>query len=113
MVTTGAARVMRTSDMADITEHETLNHRTLKAFLDGERRKTNPAKLSRRIIIASWLAERFSYDTAYTERQVNEILRRHHDDVATLRRELIDQGFLTREDGVYRRVSRPPDRTAP
>jgi hypothetical protein len=41
---------------------------------------------------------------AVREVELNEILRRHNDDVATLRRELVAEGMLVRTtDGVYKR----------
>jgi hypothetical protein len=40
----------------------------------------------------------------YPEREVNQMLLEFHDDVATLRRELIHHKLLEREQGIYRRV---------
>ena len=37
----------------------------------------------------------------YPEREVNVLLAVWHPDVAALRRYLVDEGFLTREAGVY------------
>jgi hypothetical protein len=34
---------------------------------------------------------------------VNDLLARFHPDFATLRRDLVDFGFLTRDHGIYRR----------
>ena len=52
------------------------------------------------------LADRFGADRDYSEREVNELLRADAPDPATLRRLLVDHGFLARAAGVYRR--RPP-----
>ena len=46
---------------------------------------------------------------AYAEAEVNDLLRPAHEDVATLRRELVDYGFLARADGVYRLADAGPD----
>jgi hypothetical protein len=48
--------------------------------------------------------EAFSRDEVYSEKQVNTILKRYHDDVATLRRELVENGLMAREAGRYWRV---------
>jgi hypothetical protein len=37
-------------------------------------------------------------------------LRLAHDDVASLRRELVDYGFMVRDRGIYRIASELPDR---
>ena len=47
------------------------------------------------------LAQEFEVGMRYSERQVNAILRRFHDDVAALRRYLVDEEFLSRESGRY------------
>ena len=49
----------------------------------------------------------FEPGVRYTEKQVNEILGRFHEDTATLRQELVDYHMLAREGGggEYWRVS--------
>lgn len=46
------------------------------------------------------------------EREVNDVLRTAHDDVASLRRNLVDYGYLERPGGVYSVVTRLPGRSA-
>jgi hypothetical protein len=79
----------------------------LAAFFDGERLKEIPVNLRKRMVVLAWLAERFDRGERYSERQVNEIITRHYPDYAALRRELVDQGFMLRENGVYWRVDEP------
>ena len=43
----------------------------------------------------------FEPGQAYAEKEVNEIIGRVHPDYAALRRYLVENGFLTREDNVY------------
>ena len=40
----------------------------------------------------------------YDEREVNRILKRYNDDYATLRRYLVDEGFMSRDAGKYWRT---------
>ena len=79
----------------------------LAIFFDGERLKEIPVNLRKRHVILAWLVERFDRDTRYPEREVNEIIKRHHPDSAALRRELVDHRYLQREKGVYWRIDRP------
>ena len=69
--------------------------------------KTIPAQRKKRDVILRFLAEKFTADRDYSERDVNMILADHHDDFATLRRELIMSQLLGRENGVYRRIAGP------
>lgn len=86
--------------------------RIIRAFFDGERLTQIPAARKKRVVILRHLLRRFEPGRAYPEREVNDLLRKAHDDVATLRRELVDYGFMTREAGIYRLGDRPPPRGA-
>ena len=46
----------------------------------------------------------FEVGERYSELEVNALLRAFHDDVAALRRYLVDEGFLSREQSVYWRT---------
>lgn len=48
-------------------------------------------------LVLRWLATMFGYDRTYTEREVNTIIGGVHEDFATLRRHLVDYGYLNRE----------------
>jgi hypothetical protein len=58
-----------------------------------------------RMELLRFLAERFEPGRAYTEPDVNALLREVHDDHAALRRYLVDAGLLVRDDAgtSYRR----------
>jgi DNA-binding transcriptional ArsR family regulator len=78
--------------------------KVFKAFFDGERLIQLPASEKKLLVIIKWLADKFAYGVRYTEKQVNDILTRYYADYATLRRELIDCGYMQREKGIYWRV---------
>jgi hypothetical protein len=60
-----------------------------------------PRKRSKRLIVLDHLVQMFEPGVRYSEREVNAALRSFDDDVATLRRYLVDEGFLDRADGSY------------
>jgi nucleoside-diphosphate-sugar epimerase len=68
-----------------------------------------PAKYSRRLMLLEWLVSDFEYGVQYPEKQVNEILRKRHEDVAALRRYLVDAGLMSRANGIYQRVPQPTE----
>lgn len=78
--------------------------KVLDAFLDRGHLTRIPANRRKRAIVLDWLVERFPLETDLTEAEVNETIQAVHWDSATLRRELIGGGWMTRADGVYRRV---------
>ena len=48
-------------------------------------------------IILRFVLDAFPFDTTFTEKEVNSILRRFYVDTATLRRNLVDYGLMARE----------------
>jgi hypothetical protein len=75
--------------------------RILRRYFRGGRLTQIPSQLSRRRVVLDRLAQEFDVGSRYSERQVNAILRRFHEDVASLRRFLVDEGFLDRAAGDY------------
>lgn len=70
------------------------------AFQDGKL-VAFPSKRSKRLVVLDHLAQRFDIGTHYTEAEVNALLAQVHDDVAMLRRWLVDELFLDRAGGRY------------
>lgn len=85
----------------DFDEDAKFQAKVIRDFFDGERLKEIPSQRKRRGIVLQHLLARFEQDHSYTEREVNEILRPAHADVATLRRELVDYGYMRRDRGIY------------
>ena len=81
----------------------------LRSYFRGGRLREIPAKRQKRAIVLSRLALEFDVGVRYTEREVNATLLRFHDDYVSLRRHLVDDGFLSRERGEYWRSGGPVD----
>lgn len=77
--------------------------RVVAAFFEGERLKQIPKQFKKRMVILRRLVGAFERERVYSEPQVNELLARFHEDVATLRREMIETGLLVRHKGEYAR----------
>lgn len=60
-----------------------------------------PAKRSKRLIVLDHLAQQFDIGKRYSEPEINEMLKPFNDDVATMRRYLVDEQFLDRGNGEY------------
>ena len=72
--------------------------KVLKAYLNADGTiKQIPQEGKKMLVILHFILDAFSFDTNYTEKEVNTILRRFHVDTATLRRNLVDYGFMARE----------------
>jgi hypothetical protein len=93
-------------ELVPIEEMETgaWERKVLRDFFDGPHLKDIPASRKKRSVILRSLASLFDPGTRYSETQVNEIIKRHHPDASTLRREMIGEHLLEREQGVYWRT---------
>jgi len=84
--------------------------RVLRDFFEGDRLKSIPAQRKKRVVVLRELLKRFEPARRYAEREVNEILGQAHEDVATLRREMVMYGLMNRERGSYWLAENEPER---
>jgi DNA-binding transcriptional ArsR family regulator len=96
----------RLAGLASDLPGDAWQQQVLRSFLEGERLKEIPASRKKRDVILDWLADRFERGVRYPEVELNAIIKRHHPDSATLRRELIGGRWMAREAGVYWRLER-------
>lgn len=77
----------------------------LTTFLDAEGRlRKFPTAHKKKLVILKHILPNFEPGQGYREPEVNEIMRRYHDDVASLRRAMIDFGLMARASGLYWRI---------
>ncbi len=69
----------------------------LRAYTFAGRLRQYPSKEIKLLVVLDWIASHFQPGVLYTEREVNTIIQRLFDDFVTLRRDLIDFGYLRRE----------------
>jgi DNA-binding HxlR family transcriptional regulator len=69
---------------------------TLETFMPDGKLTAFPLKQAQLIVILDTVAARFEADKQYSEREINMILADITDDFATLRRYLVDYGYLSR-----------------
>lgn len=85
----------RAPDLSDDVDE--FDRRVLTTFVVDGKLTSIPAQQKKRDAVLRFLAELFELDRMYDEREVNAILREYHPDVASLRRYLVDGGFLQRQ----------------
>ena len=76
----------------------------LSRFISGSRVTEIPSSLSKRRVVLERLAQEFEPGVRYEEAEVNFTLQLWHPDYAALRRYLVDEGMMTRAEGVYWRT---------
>lgn len=76
----------------------------LARFFRGDRLDVIPRRETDRAAVLSFICRRFEPGREYPELEVNSLLLSAYDDVAMIRRYLVDAGLLRRENNVYRRA---------
>ncbi|SNS31579.1 hypothetical protein SAMN05216276_1007129 [Streptosporangium subroseum] len=75
--------------------------KVLQSFLVEGRLRAIPSKRDKQLIVLNYVAQVFEPGIRYSEKEVNVALRAFHDDYAALRRYLVDDRLLSRENNVY------------
>jgi len=78
--------------------------KVLDAFVAGPELTKIPSSRKKRIVVLDWLVQRFPLGETVSEAEVNERIQLAHWDSATLRRELVGGGWMSREAGRYTRL---------
>lgn len=60
-----------------------------------------PAQRKKKLIVLEHLIKGLEPNRKYKEKEINEYIRKYHEDFATIRREFIMNHFMYREDGIY------------
>ena len=75
--------------------------RVVATFIKDGRLLSIPAQYKKRRYVMEEIARSFEWGRLYDEKEVSAILRNFNDDFASLRREMIDQRIMMRENGRY------------
>ncbi len=109
----GLLTTERVSALASDTEYDAWEKKVLRTFLREDEILAIPAGYKKRLVVLKWLVDHFEFGVQYHEKQVNAIINRHHADHSALRRYMVDNGLMKRNEGFYWRVLwRMPDLSA-
>ena len=78
--------------------------KVIETFFEYGRLRAIPAQRKKERICLEEIAEKLQMGRVYTETELNEVLLTVHEDYCTLRRDMISEGLLKRENGLYQRV---------
>lgn len=89
----------------EVEAGDAFERKVLRDFLRADGTiKAFPAQEKKFVVIVRYALQVFEPGVRYTEKQVNETLRRYHPDTAQLRRSMIDHRYMARQKGIYWRI---------
>jgi len=80
-----------------------VSQKIINRFLKKGRFETLPVQRKKRRYILEYILKQFEANRVYSEKEVNEIITRFHDDYCRVRREFVDERMMNRKAGKYRR----------
>ena len=91
------------SDEAAIQDQRDAQYRrrVIESFFEYGKLKSIPAQRKKERIILEEIAKSFEKGRVYSEREVNIMIADFHDDFCTIRRDMIGEGIMERENGNY------------
>lgn len=90
----------RLVDNRQLTEEE----RVLRTWVKNGRIVEIPAQEKKKQVLIRWLAAQIDPERRWTEREFSEWLKQFNEDYAFLRRYLVDNHYMARENGIYWRT---------
>lgn len=91
-------------DLPGSAQQDAYRAKVLRTFMKHGRLAQIPAQLKKRQVILEEILKEFEPDRKYCEHEVNQILLEFNEDVATLRRAMIAEGYMARKRGIYWRI---------
>lgn len=91
-------------NLATNVETDAYKQKVLNAFFRHGRLTHLPTQRKKQLVVLEKLVEEFDPNQSYHEFEVNKILLEFHEDVASLRRALIEERLMTRDRNIYRRI---------
>ncbi len=97
----GEASLKKAGDAASRVSSQLARDEQFGPFVQAGRIVAMPARPARRRLLLDCVAQAFEPGLRYPEAVVDDVLRVLCEDHAVLRRHLVDEGFLSRQAGVY------------
>ena len=98
-------QVQSDEEEIQIQRDQAYREKIIASFFEYGKLKDIPTQRKKRRIILEEIVQSFSLNRCYTEREVNIMLADYHDDFCTLRRDMVAEGLLKRNQKGYWRVN--------
>ncbi len=95
--------ILEASDEAELQKQREREYRqrVLEAFFEYGKLKSIPVQRKKERIVLEEIAKVFEAGKVYTEREVNLLIADYHDDFCTIRRDMISEKILDRNETGY------------
>jgi ArsR family transcriptional regulator, arsenate/arsenite/antimonite-responsive transcriptional repressor len=78
--------------------------KVIDSFFAYGKLKSIPSQRKKERIVLEEIAKSFEAEREYSEREINIMIADFHDDFCTIRRDMISEGILQRENMIYKKI---------
>jgi len=96
--------IIKLEPVDGLDDESAFRESVIKNFFENGRLKSIPVQVKKRRIILEYITEQLEPDREYTEKEINAVISQYHEDYCTIRRELIGWEYVSRADGIYKRI---------
>lgn len=82
---------------------EMYRKKVIDSFFEYGKLKSIPSQRKKERIVLEEIAKSFEKNREYTEKEINLIIAEFNDDFCTIRRDMISEGILKRENMIYKK----------
>ena len=83
---------------------EIYRKKVIDSFFEYGKLKSIPSQRKKERIVLEEIAKSFEKGREYTEREINIIIADFNDDFCTIKRDMISEGIITRENMIYKKL---------
>ena len=83
---------------------EIYRKKVIDSFFEYGKLRSIPSQRKKERIVLEEIAKSFEKGREYTEREINIIIADFNDDFCTIRRDMISEGIITRENMIYKKL---------
>lgn len=85
---------------------EAYRKKVIESFFEYGRLKSIPSQRKKERIILEEIAKDFKTEKEYPEKEINDIIMNYNEDYCTIRRDMISEGILERNGGIYKKCGK-------
>ncbi len=85
---------------------EAYRKKVIESFFEYGKLKSIPSQRKKERIVLEKIAEDFETGKEYPEKDINDIILNYNEDYCTIRRDMISEGILERNGGIYKKCSK-------
>lgn len=88
----------------EVNRESAYRKKIVDAFFKFDKLINLPVQKKKKLIVLEHMVISFEEGKEYSEEDVNNKIMKYHEDYATIRKDFVNEGYMIRHKGIYRRI---------